>query len=189
MMAESLVFYTISFLIVVSAAFVIFCRKPVHSAVFLIFCFVSIAAMYIHLDAEFIAAIQILVYAGGIMVLFLFMIMLVSMRELEKMQRFHRQAVVGVITAILVLAFAGHFIANSDLRDQAPGNIVSENLMARTLDGSPVRDKIKSNDISGNVEAVANELFYSYIFPFELASVYLLAAMVGAIVLAKREEE
>lgn len=176
-MGEIIAFYVIGGLIVLSASMVIFSRKPVHSAMFLIFCFVSIAALYITLHAEFIAAIQVLVYAGGIMVLFLFMVMLISMRKIEAMPRFHRQATAGVVLAIFVLCLIGVFLANS--RFDAPAETVSALHLSRDSEG---------NVYEGNVSAVARELFQNYLFPFELASVYLLAAMIGAIVLARREQ-
>ncbi len=186
-MSEALVFYSISFLILFSGTLVVFCKKPVHSAIFLILCFVSVAGMYLYLDAEFIAAVQILVYAGGIMVLFLFMIMLVSMRELLKLKRFHKQAVAGVFFVVFVLALAGHYIAHFDFGDKASAQKVSENIMGQQVNGEPILNA-GGKEIHGNVEALANELFYNYLFPFELASIYLLAAMVGAIVLVKRED-
>ncbi len=168
-MAEAIIFYTLSFFILASASGVIFSRKPFHCAVFLIFCFFSIAGLYVSLNAEFIAAIQVLVYAGGIMVLFLFMIMLISIEAVEKLPRFHRQTAVALISCLFFFVLVGGLIYFTIL--PSPAGTV---------------EALFSVD-SNNIKTVAMELYRNYFFPFELASFYLLAAMIGAIVLARRK--
>lgn len=127
--------------------------------------FLSIAALYVLLEAEFVAAVQVLVYAGGIMVLFLFVIMLVNLREVQSL----RPRLPAVASALIGLLAVGALLAIVDrgtLGPPAPG--------------------VSSLRAGGNLQAVGEAMFRDYLLPFEIASVLLLVAMIGAILLARQ---
>jgi NADH-quinone oxidoreductase subunit J len=171
-MVEALVFYSLAAFILGFAVLVITARNTVHSVVFLVATFLCIAVLYVTLGAEFLAVIQVLVYAGGIVVLYLFVVMLVSLRGVPDAHRDPRRrsrlgiamsaAVLAEITAILVYS-AAHPAA-------VPQSAALEAAAA------------------GNTEVVGWLLYTDYLVPFEIASMLLLAAMVGAIVLARKSE-
>ena len=166
-MGEAITFYTLSTLILVFAVLVISARSTVHSVLFLVLDFLLVAALYVSLHAEFLAVIQVLVYAGGIVVLYLFVVMLVNLkRPPEQHQDTRRLGRLGLVLAGLVLA---QFVAISTYSVSGPSAV-------------PVDD-----GVVGNVERVGMLLYTNYLIPFEVASILLLVAMVGAIVLAKRE--
>ena len=171
-MGEAIAFYIISACILGFAVLVITTKDTVHSVLFLVLDFLFVAALYVVLGAQFLAAIQILVYAGGIVVLYLFVVMLVNLkRPPEAHQDPHRRTNLGLALSIVVLvelaAVAGYSYARP-----APA------LAASAAQAGPV---------SGNTEQVGWLLYTSYLIPFEIASMLLLVAMIGAIVLAKRE--
>jgi NADH-quinone oxidoreductase subunit J len=150
--------------VLLAALQVILSRSAIHSAIGLVTSFLAIAGLYVLLHAEFVAAVQVLVYAGGIMVLFLFVILLVNLRERSVWRPRPRtilQAGTGLLAvgAMLVLARRGHWV------DVQPG-------AATAPDG-------------GNLEAVGTALFTDALLPFEIASLLLLVVMVAAIVLAR----
>jgi NADH-quinone oxidoreductase subunit J len=167
-MGELLVFYAFAFVAIVSAVGVIAARHPVYSALLLVLNFFCLAAFYILLQAEFLAAIQVIVYAGAIMVLFVFVIMFLSpAREADIMGQMRGLRLLAVP---LVLLFLGEalFVA-------ASGTLGSSGSTAQA-----------TSEYGGSVQAIGHVLFTDYIFPFEVTSLLLLVAMVGAIVLAKR---
>lgn len=167
-MGEAITFYTLSTLILVFAVLVISVRSTVHSVLFLVLDFLLVAVLYVSLHAEFLAVIQVLVYAGGIVVLYLFVVMLVNLkRPPEQHQDTRRLGRLGLVLAGLVLAQFAAILTYS----------VSSGPSAVPVDDGVV----------GNVERVGMLLYTNYLIPFEVASVLLLVAMVGAIVLAKRE--
>jgi NADH-quinone oxidoreductase subunit J len=171
-MAEAIAFYFISACILGFAVLVISTRDTVHSVLFLVLDFLFVAALYVLLGAQFLAAIQILVYAGGIVVLYLFVVMLVNLkRPPEAHADPHRKTNWGFALSIAVLVELGIVAAYSYARP-APA------LAAAALPPAPV---------TGNTEQVGWLLYTSYLIPFEIASMLLLVAMIGAIVLAKRE--
>jgi NADH-quinone oxidoreductase subunit J len=170
-MAEAIAFYTLSAFILGFAVMVVTTKDTVHSVLFLVLDFLFVAALYVLLGAEFLAAIQILVYAGGIVVLYLFVVMLVNLkRPPEAYSDPRRRSTIGFGLAIAVLvelaAIAGWSYAK-------PMQAV-----ATTAAAMPV---------TGNTQEVGWLLYTSYLIPFEIASMLLLVAMIGAIVLAKRE--
>jgi NADH-quinone oxidoreductase subunit J len=171
-MGEAIAFYVISACILGFAVLVITTRDTVHSVLFLVLDFLFVAALYVLLGAQFLAAIQILVYAGGIVVLYLFVVMLVNLkRPPEAHQDPHRRTNWGFALSIAVLVELGAVAAYSYARP-APA------LAAAATQTMPV---------TGNTEQVGWLLYTSYLIPFEIASMLLLVAMIGAIVLAKRE--
>ena len=167
---ETVLFLLLAAVTVVTAILVVVQRNPVVSAIFLIFCFFSMAGIYLLLQAPFIAMIQILVYAGAIMVLFLFVIMLLNLPKEKKFMTPQRlQKVLGILLGGVLLAQIG-ILFHSVLLRGSPGAFPPEKVAAL-----------------GNTEVVARLLFTDFLLPFEITSVLLLVAIIGAIVLAKRQ--
>ena len=169
-MLESLVFYTLAALIVGFGVLVVTTKNPVHCVLFLVANFLCVAMIFVLLAAEFLAIIQILVYAGGIVVLYLFVVMLVNLRRPPDAQiDTRRQARLGFVLAALLLAEISAILMYSAVHPSSTGAVAPQ-LTA-----------------GGNTEAVGMLLYTDYLVPFEVASMLLLVAMVGAIVLARRE--
>ena len=169
---EAIVFYAFAILVVVSAILVVTLRNPMYGAISLLVAFLSVAVLFLLRQAEFVAGVQMFVYGGGIMVLFLFVIMLVNLQGLRESQRFLEQlpwALILVVAAVTLfgMIFAG---AQFDVVDGA-GEAM------RTVDGQ----------VMGNSEAVGWVLYRDFLLPFEVASVFLLVAMIGAVVLGRRD--
>ncbi|MEO1447917.1 MAG: NADH-quinone oxidoreductase subunit J [Bacteroidota bacterium] len=161
-MVETLLFWIFAILGIAGALGLLFNRSPVYSALCLILNFFSIAGLYLSLQAEFLAAIQILVYAGAIMVLFLFVIMLLNLKDEQGVLAFDKRR---GIAFLLGLAFIAEMMIV--FRDY-------------------VNVKFSDTYSYGNVEAIGKELMTDYLFPFEMISVILLAALIGAIVVARK---
>jgi NADH-quinone oxidoreductase subunit J len=171
-MGQAIAFYVIAACILGFAVLVISTKDTVHSVLFLVLDFLFVAALYVLLGAPFLAAIQILVYAGGIVVLYLFVVMLVNLkRPAEAHSDPHRHTKLGFGMAAAVLLELGAIAAYST------GGPVTPLASAATA----------AIPVSGNTEQVGWLLYTSYLIPFEIASMLLLVAMIGAIVLAKRE--
>lgn len=156
----------------VSALLCITRRNPVASALWLVVTLFALAAMFVLLDAQFLAALQVLVYAGAIMVLFLFVIMLLNLGRPGPTD------IKGPIGLALAAVLAVLLLVELRVLGQAPPPDAIQ-LPAGTVAEMQVRQ--------GMVGAVANPLFEAYLIPFEIASLLLLAAIVGAVVLAKRK--
>jgi NADH-quinone oxidoreductase subunit J len=168
-MGEAIAFYTISALILFFAVMVVSTKDTVHSVLFLVLDFLFVAALYVLLEAPFLAVIQILVYAGGIVVLYLFVVMLVNLkRPPEAHQDPHRRTKLGIGLSAAVLI---ELVAVGLYQTVRPAAALPTATMP----------------VSGNTEQVGWMLYTSYLIPFEIASMLLLVAMIGAIVLAKRE--
>jgi NADH-quinone oxidoreductase subunit J len=168
-MVEAIAFYVIAACILGFAVLVISTKDTVHSVLFLVLDFLFVAALYVLLGAQFLAVIQILVYAGGIVVLYLFVVMLVNLkRPPEAHSDPHRLTKVGLGMSAVLLELGAIAIYASQL----PATPVAP--------GAPM-------PVTGNTEQVGWLLYTSYLIPFEIASMLLLVAMIGAIVLAKRE--
>ena len=169
-MIEPALFVVLAAVTVITAILVIVQRNPVASAIYLIITFFCLGGIYLLLSAPFIAVIQILVYAGAIMVLFLFVIMLLNLEKEKKLITRHRlQKVLGAFLGIILLAQIG-MIFRSILLEGSKGKFPAEQVAA-----------------AGNTQVVARLLFTDYLLPFEITSVLLLVAIIGAIVLAKRQ--
>ncbi len=158
---ELFVFYFIATVTVGSALAVVFTRRAVYSALWLIVCFGSIAALFIQMEAFFLGAIQIIVYAGAIMVLFLFVIMLLDPKT-EVFQSRRQGLLIAVLTPLVIYLAA---------------------VLWRASVASPV--ETGSLSTAGGIEPLAKALFREYLLPFELTSILILVAVLGAIVLAK----
>ena len=171
-MAQAVAFYFLSACILGFAVLVISTRDTVHSVLFLVLDFLFVSALYVLLGAQFLAVIQILVYAGGIVVLYLFVVMLVNLkRPPEAHQDPHRKTQWGFALSVAVLV---ELVAVGAYSYASPAPA----LAAASAPPLPV---------TGNTEQVGWLLYTSYLIPFEIASMLLLVAMIGAIVLAKRE--
>ena len=172
-MAQAIAFYTIAAFILGFAVLVVTTKDTVHSVLFLVLDFLFVAALYVLLNAPFLAVIQVLVYAGGIVVLYLFVVMLVNLkRPAEAHQDPHRRTNWGLALSVAVLvelaAVGGYSYARP-----APA-------LTAAVAAPPM-------PVTGNTEQVGWMLYTNYLIPFEIASMLLLVAMIGAIVLAKRE--
>jgi len=170
MTVTSFFFFSIGAVILISAILVIVLRNPIHSALSLVLTFFSLAGLYVLLNAQFVAAIQVIVYAGAIMVLFLFVIMLLNLDKEKRVRERHGvQKAFGIVMASLFLVVIGSVVATG---------ILSGNKGIHTAD---------QVSAIGNTKAIASLLFTKWVLPFEITSILLLAAIVGAIVLSKKE--
>jgi NADH-quinone oxidoreductase subunit J len=170
---------------VVAALGVILSHKPVYSALFLLMNFATLAALYIMLQAQFLAAVQVIVYAGAIVVLILFVVMLIGGGELGRGDKVTRgrgdgttaaagprhltpswPRIVAIVLAVLLFGAVGYGLITGQL--------------------APVQGSEATFD-AGSVQAIGSVLYTDYVLPFELASVLLLVAMVGAVVLARND--
>jgi NADH-quinone oxidoreductase subunit J len=176
-------FWILGAVVIVGAAGVVLMRQPVHSALFLLLSFVAMAGLFVLTRAEFLAAVQILVYAGGIMVLFLFTIMLVNLRRQQKEPYIHRQAAVALLVGAAFYGLIGGLLVGEtrELASLGGGVAAHPGKLASVVIGGA--------RVAGNSEAVGWALYRDYFLPFEIASVFLLVAMIGAVVLGKRTME
>jgi len=179
------VFYIFAAVAVLSATLCILQKSPMASALWLVSTMFSLAAIYVLLNAQFIAAIQVLVYAGAIMVLFLFVIMLLNLGHAESDLR-------GPSTVAATLVIVGLLaIELLALIHYSPRRLANELSQWPTYTDPAtafVAGQITQQESAahGVVMAVAAPLFQVYLIPFEITSILLLAAIVGAVVLAKR---
>ncbi len=149
-------------------------RNAVHSALALILTLLAVAGLYLMLYAPFVAGVQIILYAGGIMVLFLFVIMLVSIEKSQKEEQFNKIWIAGLLGALgLGALFVGVFVKSA-----GANNDPFSQLLRRPL--SPITQE------STNTQAVGQMLYQNYMFAFEIASLLLLVAIIGAVVMAKK---
>jgi len=170
-MLESIVFYTLATLIIAFGVLVVTTRNTVHCVLFLVANFLCVAMVYVLLAAEFLAIIQILVYAGGIVVLYLFVVMLVNLqRPADAVPGRRRQSRAGFVLAAVMLAEISAILVFSAAK---PASAVAS--------AAPAPAGL------GNTQVVGMLLYSDYLVPFEVASVLLLVAMVGAIILARKE--
>lgn len=158
-------FYFLSFLAVLSALLVVFSKNPVHSVLYLIITFFSIGGHYLLLNAEFLFVVHIIVYAGAIMVLFLYVIMLLNLnRESEPHKSNLLKVAATVCGGLLLLILIG------------------------SLKGAEQMTQVEGSQI-GYVKTLGKVLFKEFMLPFEISSVLLLAAMVGAVMLGRPEKK
>jgi len=168
---ELILFYILATILVVFSILTVTAHNPVRSAVYLISALLSIAGFFFLLEAEFVGAVQILVYVGGIMVLFLFVIMLVDVRKMETERRASRQWRTAVVLGLVLTCEMIFFVVQGT--DVFSTEEIAPNLIVEAQ--------------TRNTESVANLLYSTYLLPFEIASVLLLVAMVGAVVLTVKE--
>jgi NADH-quinone oxidoreductase subunit J len=184
---ELLVFAFFAAVTLLGAVGVVVVNSPVRSAIFLLTSLGAVAGAFVVLWAEFIAVVQLMVYAGGVMVLFLFVIMLVDLERRDDAAaagriglRPHRaQRVTGWVLAVL---FGGAIVA---LLARLALPAAAESAVVATLRGPFAAD----GRVLGNTEHIGTLLYTDYLVPFEVASVLLLVAIVGAVVVARRETD
>ncbi len=162
---ETLMFYILAAITLMSAFFVISLSRPVHNVLFMILTMIGLAGLFALLHAEFIAMVQLIVYAGAVMVLFLFVIMLLNLDDLRlPNQPTPVRWLMGAVIALLVVIMLVPVI--------------------RAL--APTAAPAAAVGVT-NTESLATALFTTYLLPFEIASVLLLAAIIGAVILARHK--
>jgi NADH-quinone oxidoreductase subunit J len=159
------IFLTLGVVSVITALLMVFSKKPVHSVLYLILTFFAIAGQYIMLNAQFLAVVHIIVYAGAIMVLFLFVLMLLNLnQDTEPQKSAMWKLSAGVASGLLLVTLLGA------LRNSISVTIPSD-----------------ANPNIGLVENLGRELFTNFVVPFEISGILFLAAMVGAVLVGKRD--
>jgi NADH-quinone oxidoreductase subunit J len=169
-MLDTVLFYIFALMTLAGGILTITRRSAVHSAISLIVSLLGVAGLYLMQQAEFLFAVQIVLYVGGIMVLFLFVIMLVNLDEAAKERQFNSHWLVALAAVAAVGAEIAYFFYKG-----GPNAFHIESAAAGI---APVA--------IGNTEAVADVLFSEYLLPFEIASILLLVAVVGSVVMAKK---
>ena len=176
-MPETLVFYFFSGLAILASAFVIGQRNPMYSVLLLVLSFAAIAGLFVQLDAPFLALALMIVYAGAIMVLFLFVVMLLNAPQEDALtwDRAHplRHPVVtrfGTVLALILIVELAYVLMR--------GNDVAQPIGSRT-----------GGELVSSVRELGRVLFTDYMFAFEATSILILVAMVGAVILARKEGE
>ena len=165
-MTETVFFYIFTSLMVLAALLVVLSRQPVYSVLSLLVVMFCLACLFVMLGAYFVAALQILLYAGAVLVLFLFVIMLLNLapEALRRMRAFTARTV-GTAAALWLFLLLTKIFSRSGSRAGFPDPTAA----------------------SGKVESIGRELFTTYLLPFELVSFIILAAIIGAVTLAKQE--
>lgn len=165
---EFIAFGALAFVAIISSLGVVLMKNPVHSALFMLATFFSVAGVFVQLDAEYVAVIQILVYAGAILVLYLFVVMILN-PDFKGFMKFPiSRALLGVAGAGVIFVQVLMTLKSTDVLGKL-GTVTPE----------------KMSEV-GNIKLFGEALFTRYLVPFEIASILLLVAMVGAIVLAKK---
>jgi NADH-quinone oxidoreductase subunit J len=169
-MLQLVLFYIFAAIAVVSAIFVITRHNVVHSAAFLGATLFAVAGLFLTLHAEFLAGVQVIVYVGGILVLFVFVIMLISVERAEHERQYNRQWTIALLTAAVLVAEIGYGLYRGRDSFVLPEAVAPPAAAA----------------VAGNSQQVGMALYTVYLLPFEIASILLLVAVVGAVVLAKK---
>ncbi len=166
---EQLLFIVLSVISIAAALCVIFVRNPIYSVLSLVITFFSIAGHYILLKAQFLAIVNIIVYAGAIMVLFLFVIMLLNLNNTENQEKrsFISKAIAVVAGGLLLVSLVGL-------------------LKGSALTPTRIENGLSSDDI-GTVQTLGRILFTDFVLPFEISSVLFLSAIIGAVMLGKKD--
>lgn len=169
MTISEVLFYAFSAVLVVAALGVITARNPVHAALFLVFAFFNSAVLWLLMEAEFLAIVLVLVYVGAVMVLFLFVVMMLDVNVAQMREGFTRYAPLGILIAALVVVEIGSVVWVKSL-----GGAMAEPAASVAVEGY------------SNTRALGELLYTKYLYPFELAAVLLLVAIVAAITLTMR---
>jgi NADH-quinone oxidoreductase subunit J len=165
---ETTFFLIITLVAIVSALLVITCKNPINSALALVMTFFCLATYYVMLDAPFMAAVQVMVYAGAIMVLIVFTIMLLNIR-VDATKRHSHKIVLGSIIGFFTLINTAFIVMK--------GRVAMPN---GPLTGEMIRQQ-------GHTELIGREMFTTFLLPFEITSILLLVAIIGAVILAKKK--
>ena len=163
-----ILFFVCAALAIAGAILLIWAKEPIHSALALILVMVALAVLYLLLGAPFISAVQIIVYAGAIMVLFVFVIMLLNMGVEERTDFSKLAKYAGVPLGIVLLLVIAHFLAHSSV-------------------GTAIANGVAGTAELKSTRELSEQLFRQYMFPFEATSILILIAILGALVLARKE--
>jgi NADH-quinone oxidoreductase subunit J len=169
MLTDTILFYIFALLVLGGGVLTITRHSAMHAAISLIVALLGVAGLYLLQQAEFLFAVQIILYVGGIMLLFIFVIMLVNLDQAAKERQFNKQWLVALVAVAAVGAQVAYFIYRGKDSFQFAAPLVA---------GTPAG--------LGNTERIADSLFGEYLLPFEIASVLLLVAVVGSVVMAKK---
>lgn len=162
---EQIIFFIVALMAVTSAVYFVLARNPLYAILSLIVTFFSIAAMYILLNAQFLGIVQVIVYAGAIMVLFLYILMMLNLNKADESKKQNLTKFIGVFSAgLLLIGVLGAF---------------------RGLKGNTVAGNVDSG--IGLTKNLGRLLFNEYVLPFELASILILAGIVGAVLIGKKD--
>lgn len=188
MSTDIVLFIILSAIAVVSAIAMIVTRNAVHSALFLIVVMAVLAVFFLALAGPFIAMVQVVVYAGAIMVLFLFVVMMLGAERIGAVEPLRWQTPVAVLLGVVLLVIAGllFFSAPPTVASDA-GSPASFSTNIAGACEEDVAIVAESGLVVGTPCLVGDELFTTYLFPFEIVSILLLVAMVGAVVLTRGE--
>ncbi len=167
---EKFLFYLFALILLISAVRVITVRNPVHAALFLVLAFFTSAALWLLIEAEFLAIVLVLVYVGAVMVLFLFVIMMLDINVVPLREGFIRYLPVGVTVALMIVIEMGLVVGSGYFR-AAPYNLIPH-----------------AADYS-NTQELGSVLYTFYVYPFEISAVILLVAIIAAISLTMRRRE
>ena len=162
---EQVIFFSVAAIALASAVYFVFARNPLYSILALIVTFFSIAAMYILLNAQFLGIVQIIVYAGAIMVLFLYILMMLNLNRADESKKQNLTKFIGVFAACIL--FIGLLGAYKGLGTGTYGIGVDSSI--------------------GLTKNLGRLLFNEYVLPFELASILILAGIVGAVLIGKKD--
>jgi NADH-quinone oxidoreductase subunit J len=165
---ETLFFSIVAAIAILMSILVIRCKNPINSALSLIMTFFCLATLYVMLEAPFMAAIQVIVYAGAIMVLIVFVIMLLNIRT-ESGRRTQHALFLGAATGLFLLFQTWYLLSRSSL----------------TGTKGPIDSAVIAK--VGHTQLIGQSLFTDFLLPFEITSILLLVAIVGAVVLAKKK--
>ncbi len=165
---EHFFFMIVALAAIISGIMVVTCRNPINSALSLVLTFFCLATFYVMLDAPFMAAIQVIVYAGAIMVLIVFVIMLLNLRT-DTAQRYRHAVVIGSVVGFMTMLEILYFLLRSGLTGTR--GVLDKQVIERV----------------GHTELIAKSMFTDFLLPFEITSILLLVAIIGAVVLAKKK--
>jgi NADH-quinone oxidoreductase subunit J len=199
MAISEILFYFLSLLAIVCAAMVVISKNPVHSILYLIGLFFAISGHYVLLNAQFLAIVNIIVYAGAIMVLFLFVVMLMNLNKESEKTTNKWSSLTGVVAGGFLIISLVSFLKMKEFKTSVVKSRIDDSIAqaAGYQNTKAIPDSVtavlvnkrvnfKDGEI-GLVKNLGNALFNDYVVPFEISSILFLSAMVGAVVLGKRE--
>lgn len=185
---QAILFYIFASVSVLAALTMVLHRNPVYSALLLIVTLLALAGFYVMLNAPFVASVHLIIYAGAIMVLFLFVIMLLNLQKDAPREggTFMRRIAAVLLIVAFVVELGGMLLAAFWGKQGWWAEVASAEVASHAANqGGPSVGV--GQGIVGSTRAIGAELFSTYLLPFEVASIILLVAMVGAVILAKRK--
>lgn len=164
----TIIFYILAAITLASGLLTVLSKNPVHSAIYMIVCFFSIAGHFLMLNAQFLSVIHIIVYTGAIMILLLFTLMLMNLNEQHEPVKKVASRIAATVSACLMLVV----------------------LLGALLKATPIIEAYKAAEIDfQSVKVIGDVILNEYLVPFEFTSVLLIAAMIGAVLVSKRENK